>query len=91
MTPPPPPCRRTPAWLRRGGLLLVAALVLEYVVVPQVAGARSAMSVLSQVTPAFLAIAVGLEAASLACYSALTRCLIAPYCRPPLWTCCGSI
>jgi hypothetical protein len=73
-------------WIRRGGLALVTALLLEYVVVPQLAGAEAAVSLLSTVTPGFLALGIALEVASLMSYSALTRCVLTPVGRPSWWT-----
>jgi hypothetical protein len=73
-------------WLRRGGLLLVMALVVEYAVLPQLAGARSALTLLSSVSPGFLAAGIVLELASLGAYSALTRAVLPAAGRPSLWT-----
>jgi uncharacterized membrane protein YbhN (UPF0104 family) len=78
--------RWIPAWLRRGGLVLVSALVVEYVVVPQISGARSAVALLSKVSPGFLAVGLALELASLVSYSSLTRCVLPATNRPRLWT-----
>jgi len=55
-------------------------------VVPQLAGARDALTRLSQVSPGFLAAGLGLEWLSLVAYSALTRCVLPINGRPPLWT-----
>jgi hypothetical protein len=73
-------------WARRGGLALVTVLLLEYVVVPQLAGARSAIDLLSTVTPMFLVVGLTLEAASLLAYSGLTRCVLTLSGRPSWWT-----
>jgi hypothetical protein len=64
----------------------VGALVVEYLVVPQLAGTRAAVELLSTVTPGFLALGLALEAASLASYSFLTRCVLTPRGRPSWWT-----
>jgi len=77
---------RAPRWLRRSGVFLVTALVLEYVVLPQITDARSALRTLSQVTPVFLGLGLALEMASLASYSALTRCLLPAVARPSFAT-----
>src|SRR5664280_1300341 len=73
-------------WLRRGGLVLLTALVVEYFVVPQLAGARAALGQLSQVTPGFLAAGLALEVGSLLSYSALTRSVLPPPGRPGYWS-----
>jgi len=57
---------RVPTWLRRGAGLVIVLLLLEYVVLPQLAGARDALHVLSGVRPISLAVGVALEVASLA-------------------------
>jgi len=41
--------RRIPTWLRRGAGLVIVLLLVEYVVLPQLAGARDALHVLSGV------------------------------------------
>ncbi|MFL6136266.1 MAG: YbhN family protein [Frankiaceae bacterium] len=77
---------RAPRWLRRGAGLVAALLVLEYLVLPQIAGARHALHLLTGVQPAYLGLAVALEAASLVTYAALTRVVIPRETRPSLWT-----
>ncbi|MBK6871795.1 MAG: UPF0104 family protein [Kineosporiaceae bacterium] len=74
------------AWVRRGAGILTVALVVEYFVLPQLAGARAALSVLSQVSAGFLVLGLALEAASLVSYSALTRSVLPAGSSPPLWT-----
>jgi uncharacterized membrane protein YbhN (UPF0104 family) len=64
----------------------VTALLVEYVVLPQLAGAEAAIALLSTVTPGFLAFGIALEVASLMSYSALTRCVLTPTRRPSWWT-----
>jgi hypothetical protein len=71
---------------RRGGLVLVTVLIVEYFVLPELSGARSALHRLSAVTPGFLALGLALELVSLACYSALTRSVLPLPNRPRLWT-----
>jgi cation diffusion facilitator family transporter len=78
--------RWLPSWARYGALTLITVLVLEYLVLPQLLGAREAVRLLSQVTPQFLALGVALELCSLASYSMLTRCVLPPANRPSLWT-----
>ena len=78
--------RWLPRWARRGSLVLVTVLVVEYFVLPQLAGARSALDLLSAVSPGFLALGLVLELASLVSYSALTRSVLPHATRPRLWT-----
>lgn len=63
-------------WLRRGFSLLVFLAVLEYLVLPQIAGTRAAFHSLIQVRSGYLVIGVALEVASLICYSLLTRSVL---------------
>jgi uncharacterized protein (TIRG00374 family) len=69
-------------WLRRGASLLLVLLVVEYLVLPQIAGTRHALGLLSRVEPAWLAVGVALEALSLASYSMLTRSMLPADHRP---------
>jgi hypothetical protein len=77
---------RVPRWLRRSAALLAVLLLVEYVILPQIAGARNALHVLSDVRPVYLVLGVLLEAASLAAYGLLTRTVLRPEGRPSLWT-----
>ena len=61
---------------RRGALLVVLALVLEYLVLPQVAGVRRSLHLLGRVNLGYVALGVVLEAASLACYAQLTKAVL---------------
>ncbi len=78
--------RRFPTWARRTAALLITAAVVEYFVLPQLAGARSDWHLLSRVSSGFLVLGLGLELASLVSYSALTRCVLPDRSRPSLWT-----
>jgi uncharacterized protein (TIRG00374 family) len=60
-------------WLRRGALVLVLFAVLDYLVLPQIAGTRKAVHLLSSIRPGWAIAGVVLEAASLVSYSLLTR------------------
>lgn len=60
-------------WLRRGALLLVLFAVLDYLVLPQIAGTRKALHLLSSIRPGWAIAGIVLEALSLVCYSLLTR------------------
>lgn len=63
-----------PVW--QVGRLLILALIIEYLIVPQLAGPRKVISLLSQVNPLLLLAAVGLEMASLLAYGRLTRAVL---------------
>ncbi|MFI5041137.1 MAG: YbhN family protein [Acidimicrobiales bacterium] len=76
--------RRIPRPLRRTLAILVALAVLEYLVLPQVAGARKALHLLARVNPLLLLAGMGLEAASLVCYFELTRSLLPADRRPSM-------
>jgi uncharacterized protein (TIRG00374 family) len=74
---------RTRAWLRRrrkplrfGVLLFVMALVIEYLVVPELVGASKDLYLLGQINAAWVAAGVVLEGLSLFCYAVLTKVLL---------------
>ncbi|WP_250284408.1 lysylphosphatidylglycerol synthase transmembrane domain-containing protein [Frankia sp. CiP1_Cm_nod2] len=77
---------RVPRWLRRGAAVVILALIIEYAVLPQLAGARKALETFSDVEPRFLVLGLVLEAASLLAYAMLTRSVLAREGRPSLWT-----
>ena len=54
------------------GRLLILALLVEYLVVPQLAGPRKVAHLITQVNPLLLLAGVGLEAGALLAYSRLT-------------------
>jgi uncharacterized protein (TIRG00374 family) len=64
--------------LRRGIVIFVLLLVIEYLVVPELVGASKDLYLLGRVNPAWLATGVVLEGASLFCYGLLTRALLPP-------------
>lgn len=70
--------KRRPAvrWLRTVGALLVAAAAIEYGVVPQVVAGLSNVSLLEDVSPVLLFLALSVEAASLVAYTGLTQRLL---------------
>ena len=76
---------RIPRPLRHGLLLLLVALVVEYLVVPELVGASKHLSILSQLNVGWLVAGVVLEAAALVSYSLLTKALL-PLDAPGLWT-----
>jgi uncharacterized protein (TIRG00374 family) len=72
--------------LRRVALVLLGLIIVEYLVLPQIAGARQAIDLLGKVNPAWLLAGVGLEALAIVAYAQLTRSLIPPEERPSLWS-----
>ena len=78
------PQRGLPLWrrllprhpVRRGAVLVVLALVVEYLILPQVAGINKALHLLGRVNLSFVALGILLEAASLASYAQLTRAVL---------------
>lgn len=68
--------RRRWAWLRRGVTLLVFVAVVDYLVLPQIAGTRSALRALGALQPGWLLLGVLLEGASLVGFSMLTRSVL---------------
>lgn len=81
------------AGIRRGALRVgrwvLLAVVVEYLLVPQLAGTRNSWHLLLQVDNAWLLVAVGLEAASLAAYAGLTRTILPVAQRPSYPTVLG--
>ncbi len=78
---PPAPKRRglrsvLPAPIWHVGRLLILALIVEYLVVPQLAGPRKVAHLVTQVNPLLLLAGVGLEAGALLCYAQLTRTVL---------------
>jgi uncharacterized protein (TIRG00374 family) len=57
-------------------VLVLLALVLEYLVLPQVAGVRRSLHLLGRVNLAYVALGTALEVGSLATYAQLTRTLL---------------
>ena len=70
--------------VRRGVLVLVLLLVVEYLVVPELVGASKNLYLLGQVNAAWLAAGLVLEAVSLFCYAVLTKVLLPPGDKPSL-------
>jgi uncharacterized protein (TIRG00374 family) len=64
--------------LRRGIVLFVVALVIEYLVVPELVGASKDLSLLGRVNVGWLIGGVVTEALSLFCYGLLTRAVLPP-------------
>jgi hypothetical protein len=78
-----PAARRS---LKRLLLLLVLFLVVDHLVLPQLAGARHAVDVLDDVEPAWLVAGVVLEILSIAAFARLTWTLLPPPSRPSMPT-----
>lgn len=72
--------------LRRLATLLVGAVLVEYLVLPQLAGARKSLSLLGQVNPAWLVAGALLEGAAIASYAQLTRTMLPLDSRPSFRT-----
>lgn len=86
MTSSAPERRRWLPWLRRGGQLLIAALLIEYLVIPQFAGSGTSFHLLADVDGLWLPVAVVAELASLVAFALATRAVLRPGVRPPWWT-----
>ena len=65
-------------------LLFILALIVEYLVIPELVGASKDTYLLGQVSVYWAVAGVVLEAASLFCYAVLTRALLPPIGRPNL-------
>jgi uncharacterized protein (TIRG00374 family) len=72
--------------LRRGVVLFVIVIIVEYLVVPELTGARKDLYLINRVNGYWMAAGVVLEALSLFCYGLLTRALLRPEGRPSLFT-----
>ena len=69
--------------LRRGVLIFVVLLIVEYLVVPELVSASKDLHLLGQVNAAWLVAGVVLEALSLFCYGLLTQAMLPPGARNP--------
>ena len=78
--------RLLPAPIWHVGKLLVLALVVEYLVLPQLAGTGKALHLISQVRPIYLLLGLVLEATALVAYSQLTRTVLPAESNPGLLT-----
>jgi len=67
-------------------MVLVGGLLLEYIVFPQLAGARKALHLLGRVNGYLLVVAAVFELSALVAYAYLTTSLLAPESRPSLPT-----
>jgi hypothetical protein len=71
---------------RRLVLLFILALVIEYLVVPELVGASKDLYLLGRVSAWWVALGAVLEGVSLWCYAVLTKVLLPPGPKPGLWT-----
>jgi uncharacterized protein (TIRG00374 family) len=71
---------------RRVALLFILALVIEYLVVPELVGASKNLYLLGRVSAWWVVLGAVLEGVSLFCYAVLTKVLLPPGPKPGLWT-----
>jgi uncharacterized protein (TIRG00374 family) len=69
--------------LRRGVLIFILLLIIEYLVVPELVGASKDLNLLGRVNPAWLVAGVVLEGLSLFCYGLLTQAVLPPGAHNP--------
>ena len=69
--------------LRRGIVIFVLVLIVEYLVVPELVGASKDLYLLGRLNAGWLAAGVILEGLSLFCYGLLTQALLPPGARNP--------
>jgi uncharacterized protein (TIRG00374 family) len=69
--------------LRRGVVIFVLLLVIEYLIVPELVGASKDLYLLGRVNAAWLAAGVVLEGLSLFCYGLLTQAVLPPGAHNP--------
>jgi uncharacterized protein (TIRG00374 family) len=69
--------------LRRGVVIFVLLLIIEYLVVPELVGASKDFYLLGRVNPGWLVAGVVLEGVSLFCYGLLTRAVLPPGAHNP--------
>jgi uncharacterized protein (TIRG00374 family) len=78
--------RRLPKNLRRVVFVLLGLVVVEYLLLPQIAGARHALDLLTSVSVGYLLVGAVLEVAAIAVYAKLTQAVLPADGRPPLST-----
>jgi uncharacterized protein (TIRG00374 family) len=69
---------------RRGVLLFILALVIEYLVVPELVGASKDLYLLGRINAVWVVLGTVLEGVSLFCYAVLTKVLLPPGPKPSL-------
>src|ERR1700678_1819253 len=72
--------------VRRVVLLFIVALVVEYLVVPELVGARKDLFLLNQLNAGWAVAGLVVEVVSLFCYAVLTKVLLPPGPKPSLFT-----
>ena len=72
--------------IRRLLFVLVLFLVVEYLVLPQVAGVRNSLSLLGQVNLGFVLLGAAFELAALLAYAKLTQAVLPSATRPHFYT-----
>jgi uncharacterized protein (TIRG00374 family) len=70
--------------LRRLAILLILALIVEYLVIPELVGASKNLYLLGRVNVGWMILGVALEGLSLFCYALLNRVLLTPEHRPSI-------
>lgn len=70
--------------VRRGVLLFIVALVVEYLVVPELVGASKDLYLLGRIRIVWVVAGTVLEGVSLFCYAVLTKVLLPPGPKPSL-------
>jgi uncharacterized protein (TIRG00374 family) len=70
--------------VRRGVLIFILALVIEYLVVPELVGASKDLYLLGRINALWVVAGTALEVVSLFCYAVLTRVLLPPGPKPSL-------
>jgi len=73
-----------PRPLRRGIVIFVLLLIIEYLVIPELVGASKDLNLLGRVNIGWMVGGLVLEAVSLFCYALLSWVLLPPPVRPPL-------
>lgn len=87
MTERRPRRRSAPAQaIRRTVGVLLLFLVVEYLILPQIAGVRKSASLLAHVQLGFVVVGALLEVAAIVAYARLTRDVLPRGSRPGLWT-----
>ncbi|MGH9069395.1 MAG: lysylphosphatidylglycerol synthase transmembrane domain-containing protein, partial [Acidimicrobiales bacterium] len=71
--------------VKRAAAGFVLALVIEYLVLPQVAGTNDALRLIGSINLGYAFLGIALEAAAVVCYAALTR-VVLPSGSPSLFT-----
>ena len=65
-------------------LLLILALIVEYLVIPELVGASKDLYLLGRISAWWIVAGVILEVVSLFCYAVLTKVLLPPGPKPSL-------